>query len=141
MCRLLPVRELTQEEGIVFCRLASSWLSSGAIKLYSGTVSNVTVSSGGVEYVYSGGVTYSNTVSSGGVQSVYFSGVASATILGGQETVVSGGKTVSTTINSGGLETVSVGATASATTVKSGGIEWCIPAVPPVAPRSAAVEL
>ncbi|GBR68732.1 hypothetical protein AA103587_0957 [Gluconobacter kanchanaburiensis NBRC 103587] len=89
-----------------------------------GTTIDITVSSGGFEYVSSGGGTTIGTIiSSGGVEEVCWASIASATIItdGGKQLVDLMGTTSGTVISSGGFEIVSADGNATGTTVMSGG--------------------
>jgi autotransporter passenger strand-loop-strand repeat protein len=94
---------------------------SGVIVVHGGTVSNVTVLSGGDEIVDANGASFNDTISAGGFENVGGGGVATDPTVssGGTEEVI--GLTVSLTVASGGLAYVEEGGTARATTVNAGG--------------------
>jgi len=84
------------------------------------TSSGVTLSSGDVIDVLSGGISVNTTALSGGLVNVY--GTASSTILmGGRDVVEARGSASGTVISSGGIEYVS--GTVSSASVRSGGLE------------------
>ena len=78
---------------------------------------------GGMQTVFSGGITYDNIVNSGGSQIVSSGGVTSGTIVnsGGSQLISAAGTANNTAINSGGYQKVSSGGTAADAIVNSGG--------------------
>ena len=80
--------------------------------------------SGGIIYVYSGGVAVSTTLAYNSTEIVSAGGVASATTVGldSYEQILSGGTTSELLISSGGMAFVSSGGYAYDTTVLAGGV-------------------
>lgn len=110
-------------------------IKSGGSELVETTISGVhgsavstTINSGGVQYVYSGGIV-TGTVFNGGEQQVLSGAVVdSADVIKGIETILSGGMTMSTAIASGAYQVVWFGGTASATQVPAA--HWRCSAAP-----------
>ena len=101
--------------------------SGGAEYIFSGgTASFTTVSGGGGDYVYSRGITRSATISAGGYQTISNGGVASYTTIsgGGAQYILSGGVTSFTVVSSGGDEAIYSNGVAAFTTVSSGGVAF-----------------
>ncbi|MGC2412707.1 MAG: hypothetical protein WA459_08430, partial [Stellaceae bacterium] len=103
-------------------RASGSIVDSGGSEYLHGTASGGTVNSGGHQYVSAGGVVSDVTVKHGGIQTVYSGGITRGTVLsGGSEIVSSGGAASGTIVASGGTETVR--GRASGGTIKGGLIE------------------
>jgi autotransporter passenger strand-loop-strand repeat protein len=81
-----------------------SQVNSGGVEQDWGTASGTAVSSGGTQYVYSGGAAVATTVSSGGYEQVFSGGAANATTInGGTLEVTSGGSAGAVLFASGGI--------------------------------------
>jgi autotransporter passenger strand-loop-strand repeat protein len=105
---------------------------SGETLIISGgtTSSGITVLSGGILDVLSGGAVVS-TIDSGGVDNISSGATATGTTVssGGSEYVFAGGTAISTTVDSGGTEYLGSsnafpGGTTISVTVNSGGALW-----------------
>jgi len=97
--------------------------SSGIEKIFSGGVAHGTVLSGGSEFVYSSGFATGSIVDSNGDQYILHGGIVSATTInnGGTEFVYSGAAANGTTVNLGGYQIIETSAVASGTVVSAGG--------------------
>jgi autotransporter passenger strand-loop-strand repeat protein len=84
-----------------------------------GTVSDVTISSGGGQNVYSGGLVSGVTVALGASEFVYSGTVSGGTVLGYQE-IDGHGSAIGVTVSSGGSEAVEAGGIATNITVAGG---------------------
>lgn len=83
-----------------------------------------TISGGGSEYVFSGGIDLNATITSGGIQQVYSGGLAtSAVVTSGGEQGGNGGLMLDTVISDGGVQAV-VDGVASGTVVHDGGRQY-----------------
>jgi autotransporter passenger strand-loop-strand repeat protein len=95
---------------------------AGTLILSGGTVTGLSVVSGGVSDILSGGVASATTVFNGGAQDVFNGGKAKFAVVssGGMEFVSSGGIAISTTIKAHGSSTVIAGGVASNVTIAGG---------------------
>jgi autotransporter passenger strand-loop-strand repeat protein len=101
----------------------SAIISKGGKDVVSGSASETTISSGGLEQVYD--FSLNAQVLNGGGQIVENNGVASGAVIsdGGTQRIVSGGEAISTYILNGGSQRLQDGGGASGTVVSSGGQE------------------
>ncbi|MEA4862256.1 MAG: hypothetical protein VB042_02995 [Victivallaceae bacterium] len=97
-------------------------IMSGSSAYVYGVTEYTTISSGGREYVCSGGWTIGTTVLSSGVQLVSSGGWTWGTTISGgaNQLVYSGGRAVSSVISSGGSQTIYDGGVAFSTYINSG---------------------
>ncbi|WP_051296586.1 autotransporter outer membrane beta-barrel domain-containing protein [Anaeroarcus burkinensis] len=97
--------------------------SVGGPTISSGTASNITLNSGGILDVLTGGSALGTIISRGGIENV--SGDASGATInnGGVQNVSSGGNVSGATISSGGTQSVSSGGLATGSIVQSGGVQ------------------
>jgi autotransporter passenger strand-loop-strand repeat protein len=95
---------------------------AGTLILSGGTVTGLSVVSGGVSDILSGGIASATTVFNGGAQDVFNGGKAKFAVVssGGMEFVSSGGIAISTTIKAHGSSTVFAGGVASNVTIAGG---------------------
>ncbi len=102
------------------------------------TVSNTSVTDGGVQDVY--GTTIDATVASRGEQVVFSAGTASSTTVGGggYQMIEAGGSAIGTTVGSGGYQVIESSGTASGTTVSSGGTLELIGGASAIGPKISA---
>ncbi|PWT86146.1 MAG: hypothetical protein C5B56_12900 [Proteobacteria bacterium] len=104
--------------------IGTTVLTGGVDFVFSGGIASGTVvSSGGEQEVTFGGTANGTVVSNGGVQIAEFGGVANGTVVGsgGTASAIQFGETVNTVISSGGTESVALGGNAVATVVSNGG--------------------
>jgi autotransporter passenger strand-loop-strand repeat protein len=97
-------------------------LSFGSTQDVSGTANNITVMSGGAQYVFPGGRTSGTTLSGGAEQIVESNGSATSTTVdsGGYLAVINGGTAVGTVVGSGGEVFVGSGGVASNVLLEGG---------------------
>ena len=102
---------------------ATGLMVSGVEYNFSGSTTGTLVESGGIEYIYSGGVASGAVIGSDGAQYVYSGGSATGTVVssGGFQYVASGGAAADAIVSSGGTEYVFSGGIVSGTTLETGG--------------------
>jgi autotransporter passenger strand-loop-strand repeat protein len=108
---------------IVFGTASGTTVQNSGMEWIAGVDFGATVSSGGPQYVDSGGVANAAVILSGATQSVVGTTSAATISSGGVEVVYSGGIADGTTVLSGGEIEIYAGAVVSGLTVSSGGIE------------------
>ena len=102
--------------------LTSPVVDAGTLILSGGTVTGLSVISGGVSDILNGGVASATTVFNGGTQDIFTGGKAKFAVVssGGMELVSSGGTAISTTVESLGSSTVFSGGVVSNVTIAGG---------------------
>ena len=100
------------QNGTVYVARNDSFLFGALRKVFVCKANGATLSSGGVEAVFAGGVTRSATILSGGGLYVSSGGAASATTINGSfDEILSGATASGTTVIGGGIDAVFAGGT------------------------------
>ena len=125
--------------GAIISSGVAVYRAASGFSVYASSASDITVGSGGIEFVLPGGTAISTTMSRFGDQYVYSGGATSDTVLNsGGEYLFSTGMAISTAVNSGGNEYVYSGGVAIDTTVNALGTETCSRTARRSAPRCTA---